>query len=111
MNQPPNHSPPVHRSFPWRFAQAIVILALLLTLILVLRDTLDPQIRAAHELEYYRQAQINQTLAPVDLFAAALWRLIPPILVIAAAGVGGFDYSSAIVDAERCPNSTSRRYS
>ena len=75
-------------SIPWRGVLAVAVLALVLALVLVLRDTLDPQARAAAADAAYRSAEIAEAVQPVDLIAAALWRLIPPALVIASAAVG-----------------------
>lgn len=73
---------------PWRGVLTVAALALLLALIVVLRDTLDPQARAAAAEAAYHRAAIAEAVQPLDILAAALWRLIPPALVIAVAGTG-----------------------
>lgn len=57
--------------------------------ILVLRDTFDPQVRTARQIELARQAQIDQALTPVDTAVEAGWRILPLLLVAGAAIVGG----------------------
>lgn len=76
-------------TFPTRFIATSATIAILLLLILLLANQFDPQARAARELASYRQAQIDQTLTPVDLFVGTLWRLIPPLLLIGTAILAG----------------------
>ncbi len=73
-------------TFPTRFIASSATIAIILLLILLLINTLDPQARAARDLANYRQAQIDQALTPVDLFVAAGWRILP-LLIIAGGTV------------------------
>lgn len=66
----------------------LVALLLLVLAVQHLVGQLDPQARAIAEANAYRQTVINEAVQPVDIFTAALWRLIPPALLIAAAATG-----------------------
>lgn len=70
-------------------------LALALLLVLTLRDALDPLARAEREAARWRAEQLDAQLAPLDLVVAAIWRLLPLVLVAAAGG-------GALVIAYRC---------
>ncbi len=69
------------RTIPWRAILLVATLALTVVLVITLRNLLDPQARA-------HAAEVAETLQPVDVVAGALWRLIPPVLLVAAAATG-----------------------
>jgi hypothetical protein len=79
-------------------------LALVLLLVLVLRDVFDPLARAEREAAHWRAQQRDLQLAPLDLLVAAGWRLVPLLFVAGAALValrsawrrwGGHEYIRA----------------
>jgi hypothetical protein len=84
MNTKDRTAPPPRA--PWLAGGALLAVLLLLALLLI--NQLDPQARAAREALAWRQTELDQALRPVDLVAAALWRLIPPVLLLAGGIVG-----------------------
>src|SRR5687767_13424505 len=81
-----NNTP--HRGAPWRGLLVVAALALALGIFLVARDTLDPLRRAEAQRLAEQRAQLDQQLATIDLFVAALWRLAPPLLGLPLGGLG-----------------------
>ena len=79
---------PRRRSGPHQLVLTLALLCILLFGLLFLIRQIDPQEREARQALTYRQAQLDASLQPVDLFAAAIWRLIPPALIIAAGATG-----------------------
>ena len=69
----------------------LIYLALLLLLVLAIHQViaqLDPQARAIAAATAIRRAQVQEAVQPVEVFTAALWQLIPPLLLIGAAITG-----------------------
>jgi hypothetical protein len=79
---------PRRRNGPPQFLTGLALLCVLLFALLLLIRQIDPQEREARQTLAYRQAQLEATLEPIDLFAAAIWRLLPPALIIAAGATG-----------------------
>lgn len=73
---------------PWRGVLFVAALALMLALVLVARESLDPIARRSAQAAADHAAAISAAVQPVDIITAALWRLIPPALVIAASITG-----------------------
>lgn len=69
------------RTIPWRGILAVTALALVVALVITLRNILDPEARQ-------RAAAVASELQPVDVIAGALWRLIPPVLLVVAVVTG-----------------------
>jgi len=69
----------------------LLYLAVLLLLVLAIQhliEELDPQARAQAAAEAWRRAQVQDAVQPVEIVTAALWRLIPPLLLVGAAITG-----------------------
>ena len=69
----------------------LLYLAVLLLLLLAVQHLIaqaDPQARAQAAADAYRRAQVQDAVQPVEVFTAALWRLIPPLLLIGASITG-----------------------
>jgi hypothetical protein len=85
MNEPIYSKPRRPPRLLVALALLVAGLALVLLLVLALRDALDPLARAEREAARWRAEQLDAQLAPLDLIVAAGWRLLPLVL---AAGAG-----------------------
>jgi hypothetical protein len=75
---------PTPRGLSWRAVAVAVSLSVALlaavALVVLLRDTLDP-------IERARRAELEAGLGGVNAVTTALWRLLPPLLILAVATV------------------------
>src|SRR5262245_21099065 len=81
----------LHRHTSRWFAGAALLLLLIVACTIglaMLREPFDPQARAEREAASYRAALIDELLTGLDLFLAAIWRIVPLAGVIGIGAVG-----------------------